>query len=52
MTSAEMHLKSLGNELKFVTEPFRQHTSVAFGVHDGSPKGIGRRSDELLDLCE
>ncbi|MDF0673153.1 MAG: hypothetical protein P0120_02250 [Nitrospira sp.] len=52
MTPVEMHLKSFGNELNFLTKPFRQHTSVSFGVRDVSSKGVGRGSDELLDLCE
>lgn len=42
MTPVEMHLKSFGNKLKFVTEPFRQNASVPFGVRELSPKGVSR----------
>jgi len=52
MTPVEMHLKSFSNKLEFVTEPFRQHASVPFGVHEFSTEGVGRCRDELLDLCE
>jgi hypothetical protein len=52
MTPVEMHLKSSGNKLKFVTEPLRQNTSVPFGVRDVSSKRVGRCRDELLDLRE
>ena len=52
MTPVEMHLKSFGNKLEFVTEPFRQKAGVPFGVHELSPKGVGRCRDELLNLCE
>jgi hypothetical protein len=48
----EMHLKSFGHELKFMTEPFRQNAGVPFGVREFSTKGVGRCSDELLDLRE
>lgn len=52
MTPVEMHLKSFGNKLEFMPEPFRQNTGVPFGVRKFSSKGVGRCSDELLDLCE
>lgn len=52
MTPIEMHLKSFGNKLEFVTEPLRQNTSMSFGICEFSPKGVGRGSDELLDLRE
>lgn len=52
MPPVEMHLKSFGNKLKFMTEPFRQNTSMPFGVREFSLKGIGRCSNELLDLRE
>jgi hypothetical protein len=52
MPPVEMHLKSFGKKLEFVTEPFRQHTRVLFGVHDLSTDGVGRCRDELLDLDE
>lgn len=50
MTPVEMHLKAFGDKLEFVTEPFRQHASVPFGVHEFPTEGVGRCSDELLDL--
>ncbi|HWF61947.1 MAG TPA: hypothetical protein VN666_16805 [Nitrospira sp.] len=52
MAPVEMHLKSFGNKLQFVTKSFRQNTSVPLGVSDVYPEGVGRCSDELLDLCE
>jgi hypothetical protein len=52
MPPVEMHLKSFGNKLEFVTEPFRQYTRVPVGVHDLSAEGVGRCSDELLDWGE
>ena len=52
MTPVEMHLKSFGNKLEFMTKPFRQHTSMPFGIGEFSPNGVCRCSDELLDLCE
>lgn len=52
MTPVHMHLKSFGHKLEFVTESFRQNASVPFGVREFTPKGVGRCSDELLDLCE
>ena len=52
MTPIEMHLKSFGHKLEFVTESFRQNTGVSFGVREFSTKGVGRCSDELLDLRE
>lgn len=52
MTAVEMHLKSFGNKLEFVTKPFRQNTSVPFGVRKFSSNGVGRCSDEPLDLFE
>jgi hypothetical protein len=42
MTPVKMHLKSFGNKLEFVTEPFRQNASVPFGVRELSPKGVSR----------
>lgn len=44
MTPVEMHLKPFGNKLEFVTEPFRQNTSMPFGVREFCPNGIGLRS--------
>lgn len=52
MTPVEMHLKSFGNKLEFVTESFRQNPGMPFGVHEFTAKSVGCRSDELLDLCE
>jgi len=52
VTPVEMHLKSFGHKLEFVTEPFRQNTGMPFGVREFSTNGIGRCSDEVLDLCE
>lgn len=52
MTPIELQLKSLGNELEFMPESFRQNASVPFGVCEFSPQGVGRCSNELLDLCE
>lgn len=42
MAPVEMQLKSFGNKLEFMTEPFRQHASVPFGVNEFSAKGVGR----------
>ena len=52
MTPVEMHLKSFGNKLEFVTKPFRQNTCMPFGVRELPPKSVGCCSDELLDLGE
>jgi hypothetical protein len=52
MTPVEVHLKSFANKLEFMTKPFRQHTSMPFGISELSPNGVCRCSDELLDLCE
>lgn len=52
MTLVEMHLKSFGDKLEFMTDPFRQNTSMPFGIHEFSTEGVGRCRDELLDLCE
>ena len=52
MTPVEMQLEALGNKLEFMSKPFRQQTSMPFGVREISSKRFGRCSDDLLDLRE
>lgn len=52
MTPVEMHLKSFSNKLEFVKKPFRQNTGMSSEVREFSTNGIGRCSDEVLDLRE
>ncbi len=60
MTPFEMHLEPFGHELKFMPEPFGQHTGVALGIGNFSAKGTGKicpkgfssGADNLLNLCK
>lgn len=42
MTPVEIHLEPSGHELKFIPEPFGQHTGVSLGIGNFSAKGPGQ----------
>jgi hypothetical protein len=50
MTPMEVHLKSLSNELKFVSECFAKHTCVSFAVSNLCTKGFSGSANNLLNL--
>lgn len=52
MTPIKMHLKSLGDELKFMPKSFSKDTRVSFAVNNLSPKGFSGSANDLLNLRE
>ena len=50
VTPVEMHLKPLGNELQFMPKSLGQHTGVALGIDNFSPKSFCSSADNLLNL--
>ena len=52
MTPIEMHLKSLGDELKFMSESFTKNTCVSFAISNLSTKGFSGSTNNLLNLCD
>jgi len=52
MAPVEMHLEPFGDELELMPESFGQNTGVPFGIDDFSPKSLGNRTDDLLNLLQ
>jgi propanediol dehydratase large subunit len=52
MTPIKMHLKSLSNELKFMSERFIKNTCMSSAVSNLSTKGFSGSANNLLNLRE